>query len=139
MMSFSDHSAVDIAADPISEVESFLQLFPFLFEQRASPWTPDTLADSHRLQVNAEVSFLRCNCLTPSDTDILLDSVCQYSVLLSGASEDLKCSTLKTLSLVSMMGDSLSPGVRLQAPCIGRHTLPLYAEFRNLDKHSDLT
>ena len=137
MMSVSDHSAVDIAADPISEVESFLQLFPFLFEQRTSPWTLDTPAYSHRPQVNAEVSSLRCNYLASTDTDISLDSVCQYSVVLSGA---LKCSTLKTLSLVSMMRDHLSPGVRLQAPsCTGQHTLPLYAEFRNRHKPSDLT
>jgi hypothetical protein len=55
--------------------------------------------------------------------------------------EELRCSTLKTLSLVSITRDSLSSGVRPQAPCTGQHSLgpPQYAEFRNLCKHSDLT
>jgi hypothetical protein len=43
-----------------------------------------------------------------------------------------------------MMKDSLSCGVRPQAPCtgmFGKHSLgpPQYAEFRNLRKRSELT
>jgi hypothetical protein len=57
--SLSGHSAVDIAADPTSDsgVGSLFLPVPPFFEQRRSPWTPDTSADSHGPQVNAEAGF----------------------------------------------------------------------------------
>ncbi|SRR6266699_216791 len=52
-----DHSAVDIAANPISAESVFPPVSPFLFELERwlCHWTPDTPADS---QVNAEVGSL---------------------------------------------------------------------------------
>jgi hypothetical protein len=141
MEGVSDHSAVDIAAKPISAGSFFLPDPPFLFEQWTSPWTPDTPADTHRPQVNAEACSL-ISCGTTALHPLTQVSVCRYSVLFSGASvEVLRCNTLKTLSLVFTTRDSLSSGVRPQDPCTGQHSLgpPQYADFRNLCKHSDLT
>ena len=60
MEGVSDHSAVDIAANPISAGSFFLPV-PHLFEQWTSPWTPDTPAESHRPQINAEAcSLISC-------------------------------------------------------------------------------
>lgn len=59
MEDLSDHSVVNIAADPTSDsgIGSFFLPVPPLFEQRRSPWTSDTSADSHGPQVNPEVGF----------------------------------------------------------------------------------
>lgn len=82
-------------------------------------------------------------------------TIFQFSVLLSGASAEER--TMKTLSPVSVMRDSLPCIIRPQAPCTvkvmwlsvitgkylhnraGLLGAPQYAEFRNLHKHSDLT
>jgi hypothetical protein len=60
MESVSDHSSVDIAANPISAGSIFLPVPPFLFGQWTSPWIPDTPADSHgpQVKVNAEAGSL---------------------------------------------------------------------------------
>jgi hypothetical protein len=54
MENVSDHSAVDIVANPISAGSFCLPAPPFLFEQWTGPSTPGTPADSYRPQVNAE-------------------------------------------------------------------------------------
>lgn len=54
MENVSDHSAVDIAANPISAGSFCLPVSPFLFEQWTNPSAPGTPADSYRPQINAE-------------------------------------------------------------------------------------
>ena len=61
MEGISDHSAVDISVNPISDAEGFLlPAPPFVFEQWTSPCTPNNPgpADSPKPQVGVEVGSL---------------------------------------------------------------------------------